>query len=186
MGGCSWQRIFIGSTPPPSCFSAPYADQTVPDRSGTEQLGSVCSNLGPGRHFTVSESFRWRGSCIAYAKLYNLATGVTDNTFPRPISHAHLHSLIPSYSSTMRLFGGDVAPSHYSTLQNNAASWWWQDAGMRKLAVAIGVGFAGTINGGKPYLGLRYTPSCTPTDVFRIRRVTHEWSLIEPALRDCH
>lgn len=48
----------------------------------------------------------------------------------------------------MSLFGGNVAPSHYSTLQNNAAAWWWQDAGMRKLAVAIGVGFAGTINGG--------------------------------------
>jgi hypothetical protein len=86
----------------------------------------------------------------------------------------------------MRLFGGDVAPSHYSTLQNNAAAWWWQDAGMRKLAVAIGVGFAGTINGGKSYLGLRDTPSCTPADIFRIRWITHEWSFIESSLRDCH
>lgn len=40
--------------------------------------------------------------------------------------------------------------AHYSSLQNNAAKWWFQDAGMRKLAVGIFVGFAGTINGGKP------------------------------------
>jgi MFS family permease len=58
----------------------------------------------------------------------------------------------------MRLFGGDVAPSHYSTLQNNAAAWWWQDAGMRKLAVAIGVGFAGTINGGNLILACAMQP----------------------------
>lgn len=39
--------------------------------------------------------------------------------------------------------------SHYSTLQNNTTSWWFRDAGMRKLAIAIAVGFAGSINGGE-------------------------------------
>jgi len=115
-----------------------------------------------------------------------MASWETDSTDSQPFSHTHLHSLTQSHKLTMRLFGGDVAPSHYSTLQNNAAAWWWQDAGMRKLAVALGVGFAGTINGGKSCLGLRDTAICTHTDIFRIRRITHEWSFIKPALRDCH
>jgi hypothetical protein len=38
--------------------------------------------------------------------------------------------------------------NNYAQLRNNAAKWWFQDAGMRKLSLAILVGFASTINGG--------------------------------------
>ncbi|RSH83869.1 hypothetical protein EHS25_005484 [Saitozyma podzolica] len=38
--------------------------------------------------------------------------------------------------------------TQYHHLQNNCAKWWFQDAGMRRLALAIAVGFAGTINSG--------------------------------------
>ncbi|KAK4684017.1 hypothetical protein P7C73_g6192, partial [Tremellales sp. Uapishka_1] len=41
-----------------------------------------------------------------------------------------------------------VGNSPVSHLRNNAATWWVQDAGMRKLALAIAVGFAGSINNG--------------------------------------
>jgi hypothetical protein len=39
--------------------------------------------------------------------------------------------------------------TQYHHLQNNCAKWWFQDAGMRRLALAIAVGFAGTINSGE-------------------------------------
>jgi hypothetical protein len=46
--------------------------------------------------------------------------------------------------------------TNYTHYRNNAATWWFQDAGMRKLAVAILVGFAGTINGGEHLSLLRH------------------------------
>jgi hypothetical protein len=52
--------------------------------------------------------------------------------------------------------------------------------------VALAVGFAGSINGGKSDLGLRNTPLSPYSDLFRLRRVTHEWSLMKPPLCDRH
>ena len=55
----------------------------------------------------------------------------------------------------------------YAQLRNNAAPWWFMDAGMRKLSLAICVGFMSTINGGKSshLLDLAYCSvwSCTDT-----------------------
>jgi hypothetical protein len=40
-------------------------------------------------------------------------------------------------------------PSALANLRNNTAEWWWRDAGLRKLAHGISVGFSGAISMGK-------------------------------------
>jgi hypothetical protein len=58
-------------------------------------------------------------------------------------------TLIPTSISLTLTMPAPTGLAHYASLRNNAAPWWFQDAGMRKMAIAIGVGFAGTINGGE-------------------------------------
>lgn len=48
----------------------------------------------------------------------------------------------------MAIMNMSPGPSALSTLRNNTANWWWRDAGLRKLALGISVGFAGSVSMG--------------------------------------
>jgi hypothetical protein len=58
---------------------------------------------------------------------------------PRPVlSSNSLHSSLPSMPSS----------NPVAHIQNNTASWWWKDPGLRRLAIGISLGFSTSVSMG--------------------------------------
>lgn len=122
--------------------------------------GKVCQTHGPhGPHGSPNGRRQGRGVCVYILSIY-VSQRLTITSLSRP-SARHCKQVyctalrhIPYDPTITRL---NMAPglssasggTQYHHLQNNCAKWWFQDAGMRRLALAIAVGFAGTINSGE-------------------------------------